>query len=64
MEESMNAFWILRKAVQELYYAAVWHADRPVDEIALWTAVRDAAGFEHGQITCYASPAPTHQRLL
>ena len=38
----------LREAVRKLYYAAVWHADRPVDEKALWEAVRDAAGFDLG----------------
>lgn len=40
-------------AVRNLYYAAVWHADRPVDEAALWIAVRDAAGFPTGE-----SPKP------
>jgi hypothetical protein len=39
----------LRVAVGELYYSAVWHADRPVDEEALWKAVRDAAGLPHGE---------------
>jgi ERCC4-related helicase len=39
----------LHRAVGNLYYAAVWHADRPVDEQALWTAVRDAAGFTPGK---------------
>lgn len=38
----------LREAVRSLYYAARWNADRPVDEAALWEAVRDAAGFEPG----------------
>jgi hypothetical protein len=38
----------LRNAVRALYYSAVWHADRPVDEQALWIAVRDAAGFKPG----------------
>lgn len=38
----------LLDAVRNLYYAAVWHADRPVDEAALWTAVRDAAGLTPG----------------
>lgn len=40
---------LLRSAVKDLYYAAVWHADRPVDEQALWVAVRDAAGFKPGK---------------
>lgn len=39
---------ILRNAVRALYYSAVWHADRPVNEQELWTAVRDAAGFAKG----------------
>ncbi len=38
----------LIEAVRKLYYAAVWHADRAVDEQSLWTAVRDAAGFNPG----------------
>lgn len=38
----------LTDAIKALYYSAVWHADRPVDEKALWKAVRDAAGFEPG----------------
>jgi hypothetical protein len=38
----------LRNAVRALYYSAVWHPDRPVNEIELWTAVRDAAGFAKG----------------
>lgn len=44
---------LLLAAVRSLYYAAVWHADRPVDEQALWVAVRDAAGFKPGK-----SPTP------
>jgi hypothetical protein len=40
---------LLHDAVEALYYAGVWHADRPVDEQALWTAVRDAAGFRPGR---------------
>lgn len=43
----------LAKAVQELYYAAVWHADRAVDAERLWAAVRDASGFAPGY-----GPAP------
>lgn len=43
-----DAFYELRDAVEKLYYAAVWHADRPVDEKKLWEAVRDAAGFDPG----------------
>jgi len=43
----------LLEAVERLYYAARWTADRPVDEANLWTDVRDAAGFEPGN-----SPEP------
>lgn len=43
----------LRDAVRVLYYAAHWTPDRPVDEAGIWTAVRDAAGFPHGN-----SPTP------
>jgi hypothetical protein len=39
----------LLDAVHKLYYAAVWTPDRPVDAQALWTAVRDAAGFTPGR---------------
>ena len=39
----------LIEAVRNLYYAAVWHPDRPVDEEDLWTAVRNAAGFKPGK---------------
>jgi hypothetical protein len=49
----------LLAAVTALYYAAVWTADRPVDATALWTAVRDAAGFEPGQ-----SPAPADGKMI
>lgn len=38
----------LLQAVRNLYYAGVWYCDRHVDEVGLWTAVRDAAGFEKG----------------
>lgn len=44
-----DKFEKLRAAVEQLYYAALWKADREVDEAALWEAVRDAAGFEPGQ---------------
>lgn len=38
----------LLRAVHEVYYAANWSADRPVDEVRLWTDLRDAAGFTPG----------------
>lgn len=49
----------LTEAVRNLYYAAVWHADRPVDAEGLWTAVRDAAGFEPSQ-----SPEPAGVKMI
>jgi hypothetical protein len=49
----------LIEAVRALYYAAVWHPDRPVDAAALWTTVRDAAGFEPGQ-----SPTSTEVKMI
>jgi len=50
----------LLEAVRELYYSAIWHADRPVNEQRLWTQVRDAAGFEPGNSPkTIASPLPT-----
>jgi len=53
MKPTVTEFDILKDAVKNLYYSAVWHADRPVDEQTLWTAVRDAAGFTPGK-----SPEP------
>lgn len=46
-------FVTLQNAVKELYNAAYWSADRPVDEKTLWEAVRDAAELPVGQ-----SPKP------
>jgi hypothetical protein len=43
-----QSFETLRNAVRNLYYAAHWTPDRPVDAVQLWTAVRDAAGFPTG----------------
>lgn len=48
-ENLLDKWAELREAVKALYFAAYWHADRPVDEAALWTAVRDRAGIEPGQ---------------
>lgn len=39
----------LQAAVVSIYTAAHWTADRPVDEGALWTELRDAAGIEPGK---------------
>ncbi len=36
----------LQGAARDLYFAAYWHPDRPVDEDGLWTSLRDAAGIE------------------
>lgn len=38
----------LSRAATALYEAGHWHCDRPVDEIALWTELRDALGREPG----------------
>lgn len=49
-------------AVKALYFAAYWSADRQVDEWALWTALRDAAGIEPGQCRASLGP-PRHGEL-
>jgi hypothetical protein len=49
-------YFELANAVEALYYAAYWHADRPVDEAKLWTAVRDAANFIPGHATRALGP--------
>lgn len=42
----------LQAAVIELYVAAVWHPDVPVEnETELWAKVRDAAGLTTGMKT-------------
>ena len=38
----------LKKAVSDLYMAAFWTADRPVEAEKLWKAVKDAACLGHG----------------
>lgn len=50
------AWWYERKhnrlldAVSAIYYAAFWYPDRPVlNEITLWSTLRDAAGFSKGK---------------
>ena len=53
----------LKRAVHELYFAADWHADRPVDEAALWSAVRDAAGIEPGHAPVPLGIAPAAKSL-
>lgn len=52
-QEEQAAMLRLVEAVRALYYAGVWKCDRPVDEIKLWTDVRNAAGFIEGR-----SPRP------
>jgi len=47
-KQQEESFPNLRDAVRRLYYSAHWTPDRPVDSAELWTAVRDAAGFPHG----------------
>jgi hypothetical protein len=37
------------RAANAIYEAAHWTADRPVDEVALWTELRDALGREPGK---------------
>lgn len=49
----------LVEAVRALYLAARWTADRPVDEAALWEAVRDAAGIPEGSATAAGIGAET-----
>lgn len=39
----------LLNAVRAVYYSAHWTPDRDVDAGALWTELRDAAGFEEGK---------------
>lgn len=48
------AYIKLHEAAQNLYYSAVWVADRKCNEVQLWTELRDTAGFGAGK-----SPAPT-----
>jgi hypothetical protein len=48
-EEMFSRWNNLKAAVANVYYAATWHADRPVDEAGLWTALRDAADFAPGK---------------
>ena len=50
MKEAIEqqSFPNLRERVRDLYYAANWTPDRPVDAAKLWTDVRDAAGFAKG----------------
>lgn len=44
-EEYQNyLFYRLKKAAEAIYMAAYWTADRQVDEIGLWTELRDALG--------------------
>jgi hypothetical protein len=49
----------LIEAVSKLYYAAHWIPDRNVDSTALWTAVRDAAGFAPGSAPKFEYPPST-----
>lgn len=49
-------YFDLANAVEALYYAAYWHADRKVDEAALWTAVRDLANIAPGYTSARLGP--------
>lgn len=42
----------LTTAVSAVYYAAHWTPDREVDAAALWTELRDAAGFTPSNAPC------------
>jgi hypothetical protein len=55
-EDLLDRLMELKKAAEALYFAAHWHADRPVDESALWTALRDAARIEPGQTAARLGP--------
>jgi hypothetical protein len=46
----------LRTAITAVYFAGKWSCHRPVDEAALWEAVRDALNLEAG----VATKAGTH----
>ena len=46
-------------AVRAIYFAGYWHCDRPVDEVALWTALRDASGILPGQTGTLLGPDRT-----
>jgi hypothetical protein len=41
----------LRTAATALYFAGKWSCHRPIDEIALWEALRDALELEAGVAT-------------
>lgn len=56
MSEGMLAFEKLKKAIEELYFAAYWHADRNVEEQKLWENVRDAAEITPGQTLSRLGP--------
>ena len=42
-------FFVLQKAVKELYYAGKWHYDLSDELSELWENVIDAAGFTPGE---------------
>jgi hypothetical protein len=56
LEDTRRRLSKLTEAVRALYFAAHWHPDREVDERALWTAVRDAAGFTPGASSAHLGP--------
>lgn len=48
LQEAIPAIERLQAAATALYEAGHWHCDRPVDEMALWTELRDALGRDPG----------------
>lgn len=61
LETKLNVLW---QAVHDLYYAAFWRADRPVDAKSLWEKVRDAAGFIPGLSPIPIEKKPSKFRIL
>jgi hypothetical protein len=59
--KALQKYRKLRSAVEDLYYAANWTADRECDADALWTRVRDAAGFTPGETAVRLAP-PSEQQ--
>jgi len=50
------------EAVRNLYYAAHWTPDRPVDSIKLWEDLRDAFGFTPGHAPKPFVPPATEKK--
>ena len=56
LQKTWNEHMRLLDAVAAIYYAGYWHADRPVDEKALWTTLREAASFKAGESEIVLGP--------